>query len=71
MTDYGYLRGNSADDRGVGCKKGVGVGGIGPDKSEGGGVGNKRGGGGILDGGIIRGSSRELIHGTTQHLNYQ
>ena len=68
MTDYGYLRGNSADDRGVGCKKGVGVGGIGPDKSEGGGVGNKRGGGGRIDRGGSRGSRRGVIHGTTQQL---
>ena len=58
MIDYGSLKVNGVDARNVGCKKEVVSGGIGPEKSEGGVSGNRRGGGGRIDRWRIRGNIR-------------
>ena len=69
MIDSVYLRGNSADDRDMGHKNVVGAVGIGPDESEGSVGGNRRGWGERIYGGRSISISRELIHGTTYHIN--
>ena len=59
----GPLQGNGADYRDVGREKVVGEGGTGPGESVGSDGGNRRGGGGGIDGWISGGSSRKPNHG--------